>query len=327
MNGKGTIDFFIEDLDKLTLSIKTLGYPCYGESIMISLKDGEHELYNVITDCYEVRSNHNWTDFLSKDTRINAFIWTHPDEDHSMGVATLMETFDPECNARIFIPASLTKELLERNKKDAAIDTYLYLKEKYNVGKKYELWNEVSLTKYEAPRFLISIKIKETSTNITLTFKIGFMAPIGAISNRRIDVENMSSGQMNDLSLFYVVQINSTNYVFAGDLSKQMIQFIDEDYLSNCRFVKIPHHGSKDSIKLIDKIQPSRSLKLHSVTTTFKDSHPFDIVLDKYANKSDAVFSTGRGKEPYGMVEINYNIKNINIFNIELKGNALQVRP
>lgn len=74
MNGKGTIDFFIEDLDKLTLSIKTLGYPCYGESIMISLKDGEHELYNVITDCYEVRSNHNWTDFLSKDTRINAFI-------------------------------------------------------------------------------------------------------------------------------------------------------------------------------------------------------------------------------------------------------------
>ena len=321
-----TDKFFVEDIEKVCLRIKVLGYPHNGESIMISLTCEGKELYNVVTDCYEVCNVHSWSNLLSNDTRINAFIWTHPDEDHSLGVKCLLDRFDPEGNAKIFIPTSLTKDFLVRNKKETALTTYLYLKEKYNKGQRYQ-WNEVSLIQGEAPRFLISKKIIETTTNFSLDFKIGFMAPISAISNRRTDVSNMSSGQMNDMSLFFIAQIKGANYIFGGDLAKQTIQFLDEDYLNNCRFVKIPHHGSKDPIKLVDKIQPIPSLKCHSVTTVFGETNPFDIVLDRYSEKSEYVYSTGRGEELFGIVEIDYNVTNYDSYTIKLKGNAHQVRP
>ena len=317
----------VDNIDNLNLRIQTLGYPNYGESIMISLRDGKKELYNIITDCYEVASNHNWIDFLPDSTRINAFIWTHPDDDHSLGVPNLLNKFDPECNARIFLPTSLTSELLERNNKTAAIETYNYLKERYNTTTKYTQWNEISVAHSEPPRFLISEKIEERSTNIVLNFKIGFMAPIGAISNRRVDVPIMSSGQMNDLSIFYIAQINSVNYIFGGDLTKQTINLLNDDYLNNCRFVKIPHHGSKDSIYLIDKIQILNTLKCHSVTTTFRDSHPYDVTLDKYAHISECVYCTGKGSDQFGLVDIIYNIKDISKYTYYLRGNACSVHP
>lgn len=321
-----TPDFIIDDIEKAYLRIKVLGYPNKGESIMISLRYDEVELYNIITDCYEIYGSHSWANLLSGNTRIDAFIWTHPDEDHSLGVQTLLDKFDPDGRARIFVPTSLTKDLLERNNKQDAVSTYLYLKNKYNKGRRRQ-WNEVSLSEYESPRFFISKTIFETKTNVPLDFKLGFMAPIGSIVNRRIDIEKMSSGQMNDMSLFFIVQINSVNYIFGGDLAKQTIQFLDEEHLNNCRFIKIPHHGSKDSIRLVDRIQPLQSSELHSVTTVFGDSNPFDVVLDKYAEKNYSVYSTGRGKEPYGLVEFDYNIKKQESYTVKIEGNAHKARP
>lgn len=315
----------VDGFDKLHLRIVTVGYPQNGESIMVSLMHGDTELYNVITDNFEVNGFQYWTSNLPKRTRVNAFIWTHPDEDHSLGVKNLLDKFDPDGEAMIFVPTSLTEEFLVNNNRESSIPTFEYLKGRYNKGRKYQ-WQEVSLAIDEEPRNLKTIKLRDLKTNKLLVFKIGFMAPVGAISNRRVDTGQLSAGQMNDMSIFYVIQLNSCRYVFGGDLAKQTVQFLDEDYLSDCRYVKIPHHGSKDPIKLIEKITPDRQ-GMYSVATIFGATNPFDIVLDEYAKKSAGVYSTSRGEEQYGLVELDYSITGYQPVVLKLNGNAEQVRP
>ena len=318
-------DFKVRSLEYLHLRIRTLGYPENGESIMISLMDDDKELFNVFIDNYEVGNYQYWISLLPPETKIHAFIWTHPDEDHSLGVHKLLSKFDSNREARIFLPTSLTRNLLELNNKTAALPCYDYLKENYNKNRTY-LWNEVSLCQDEGIRNLCQRKIVDRSNNNSVTFRIGFMLPIGAMVNRRVDKSQMNSGEMNHLSLFTVVELNRFRYIFAGDLSKINVQFLDDDYLNNCRFIKIPHHGSKDPIKLVDKIECIPSLKMHSVTTIFGTTNPFKVVLDKYAEKCEEVFSTDRGEAQFGMVEIDYYVNDLDRINIKLEGNAKLVR-
>lgn len=312
----------VDNFDNLQLRIRTLGYPSAGESIMISLMDKERVLCNVLIDSYQSDNYHYWLTNLPEDTRIDAFIWTHPDEDHSLGVDKLLAQFDPEHKASIFLPTSLTRALLVNNKKNASLPCYDYLKKHYNRGINYK-WKEVSLTDEEGIRFCYKRQVIDRENTDMVTFRLGFMLPNGAIVNRRIDKSKMNSGEMNDLSLFCVAELNKVRYIFSGDLAEINIQFLDEDYLNNCRFVKIPHHGSKDPIKLVDKITPLLSSPTHSVTTVFGDTHPYDEVLKEYAKKFDAVFSTGRGEHLYGLVDIFYSVKDLDSYEIKLEGNAI----
>lgn len=315
----------IDDFENLHLRIKTVGYPNNGESIMVSLMDKDKELYNVFIDSYDVDGYQYWESNLPKETRVDAFIWTHPDTDHSLGVNKLLTAFDSEQKASIFLPTSITEDLLVKNEKEAAIPCYSYLKDNYNKGRTYQ-WNEVSLWKEEEIRYFCKRKIVNRRNNDSITFQIGFLLPNSAVINRRVDMPKMNGEQMNDLSLFFIIELNKVRYLFTGDLSEINIKFLEDDYLSRCRFIKIPHHGSKDPIKLIDKIQHLPSCKPHSVTTVFGSTHPFDEVLDKYAEKCKAVYSTGRGDKQYGLVDIDYYVMNLNEYTINLEGNAEKVR-
>lgn len=316
----------IDDFADLHLRIRTLGYPDEGESIMISLMDKEVELYNIFTDCYAKDEYHYWVQELPPETRINDFIWTHPDRDHSLGIERLLEKFDPDKKAQIFLPTSLTEELLRNNSKTEALSGYQYLKGNYNTNRRYD-WNEVSVAGCESIRPMGGLRIINRRNNDSLMFRIGFMLPNGAVVNRRVDKASMNAGEMNDLSLFYIVELNRMRYVFAGDLSGSSLQFLDDEYLSNCRFIKIPHHGSQDPVNLVDKVQPITSARFHAVTTVFGAHHPYDEVLDKYSDKGYEVYCTGRGKSVCGIVEMDYNIADLNKLSVYLTGNALRVRP
>lgn len=315
----------INDLNDLGLRIRTLGYPSMGESCMITLLEGARELCNVFIDSYESDDYSHWHSVLDKETRIDAFIWTHPDDDHSRGIQTLLSDFDPEKKAEIFIPTSLTSGMLEANDKKEGLASYNYLKDTYNDGQKYN-WHEVSVDKGEV-RYLFSRKIIDNKSGFVLDLKIGFLLPNGAVVNRRVDKDKMNSGEMNDLSLLSVIELNKARYIFAGDLARQNIQFLDDDMLRDFRFVKIPHHGSKEPVKFIDKIQRLPLGESHSVTTTFRSTHPYDEILNEYEKKCNSVYSTGRGNNQYGMVEIIYNIADINLCRVTLEGNAELVRP
>lgn len=293
---------------------------------MISLMDKEDIIYNVFTDNYDVNGFQYWLSELPEDTRIDAFIWTHPDEDHSLGIDRLLAKFDPDKMADIYLPTSLTKQLLKDNNKLAALSSYEYLKNNYNKGKRYQ-WNEISLCAGEEIRYFCRRKIIDRTNNNCVTFQIGFILPYSSVINRRVDRSKMNNGEMNDLSLFFIIELNKVRYIFSGDLAEINLQFIEDDYLSECRFVKIPHHGSREPINLLDKIQGLPTLKPQSVATVFGSTHPYDDVLDKYAKKCQAVYSTGRGNHPYGTVTLDYNVKDTQKHTVVLQGNAAMVRP
>lgn len=316
----------IDSFQDLHLCIKTLGYPNNGESLMVSLMDKQKELYNIFIDNYEYNDYQHWLAHLPKETRIDAFIWTHPDEDHSIGVDKLLSAFDPEKQANIYLPTSLTRELLVNNKKDASLACYDYLKENYNKGRVYR-WNEISLTDEEGIRYLCGRKIINRENGDCVVFRIGFMLPNSSVVNRRVDKSYMNAGEMNDLSLFFVIELNKARYIFTGDLADISLKFLDEDYLSNCRFIKIPHHGSKDPIHLVDKIKPHPSSSPYAVTTIYGTTNPYDEVIDKYFEKCEAVYSTDRGKEIFGLVEIDFFVSNFEKSQVTLSGNAKMLRP
>ncbi|MDE7449225.1 MAG: hypothetical protein K2M72_03330 [Paramuribaculum sp.] len=316
----------VDSFDDIHLRIITLGYPEEGESIMISLMDKERILYNAFTDNFDVDGFQYWVDKLPEDTRIDDFIWTHPDEDHSLGIEKLLQRFDPDCKANIYIPTSLTEQLLKDNNKHKSLPAYKYLKNNYNINRKYQ-WNEISLCEGEGIRYLSKLKLTDRTTDYTITFKIGFMLPYGSVVNRRVDKTKMNSGEMNDLSLFFIIELNKVRYIFSGDLAKTNIKFLDDDYLSACRFIKIPHHGSLDPKKLVEKIEWLPSIPTHAVTTVFGKTHPYDEVLNLYANKCHEVFCTGRGVHSYGMVKLDYSVKDLSKYTFALEGNAVKVRP
>lgn len=137
---------------------------------MISLMDKDKVLFNVFIDDYEINSYQYWIGNLPKDTRIDAFIWTHPDDDHSLGVDRLLKTFDPNKKAQIYLPSSLTKKLLNDNGKTKALTCYNYLKKNYNSKKVYN-WNEISLCNDEDIRYVCQRKFTNRQ-NITITFQL-----------------------------------------------------------------------------------------------------------------------------------------------------------
>lgn len=309
----------VEDLSNLHVKIRVLGYSPQGETICLSFVDGENEYYTVVTDCYEIDGVRGWSSILPEQTTLFAFVWTHPDDDHSQGINKLMDTFDEDGKAHIFLPIGLTKKYLEENGKSQAATEFENLRKKYNVGRKYQ-WNEISLGEGEDARRLISILIREKISGRELTAIFGFFLPNGALVSRRLN-EGLGAGEANDFSVVYYMELNGARYLFTGDLANQSIQFINSDWTKDCRFVKIPHHGSKDPVRLIPLISPYED-KMVSVCTVYNTTHPYPEVIDKYKAISSKVISTDKGGNGYGLVELDFYVTDIDKDQEQLVGDA-----
>ena len=112
-------------------------------------------------------------------------------------------------------------------------------------------------------------------------------------------------------------------------MTKQSIQFIErkgKSYLENIRYVKIPHHGSTEPVKLVERLIPFQPKKVIATTTVFKDSHPYKDTLDKYSEICEQVLSTDRGIDNYGSIRIDFSITRMNVPQAICKGNAKIVR-
>ena len=70
-----------------------------GESIVLLLCNGDDALFTVLTDCYCQNKggemyNHLETLFDSQGVKkIDAFIWTHPDKDHSVDIERMLTSY------------------------------------------------------------------------------------------------------------------------------------------------------------------------------------------------------------------------------------------
>lgn len=312
----------VKSFGDLRLVYNVIGYPDEGESIVFSLFNKQNPIFTIVTDCFKA-NDYNHTVEVLKEYGVNtidAFVWTHPDYDHSVGIEEILELYDHDHQAMIFLPETFNGE-----KKDYRIcvesqNAIRYLMENYNSGRKYRI-NFIGLNPGESPRVFSQIKISELSTGHDVFFSMAFLAPNSDLAERR-DGEGRDF-LLNDLSLVYVIRLNGCDYLFTGDLSEQTIQFLDQDYLNNVRFIKIPHHGSKSAKGLIGLLKENEIHEAISVCTTFsKKNLPEKDVLIGYKSLGEKVYCTGTGGEDYGCVKTMFKMRGVAETEPELFGNA-----
>lgn len=310
------VEFEIDDIDSLHLDVYTIGYKEEGESLLLLLCDGKNILHSTMTDCYCI-GDYNHANTILDDLEIkniDAFVWTHPDSDHSTGIEPFLGKYDASADARIFIPAGLGSEIIDT---DEAKNALTYITNKYNRNRRYNI-DYVSLNSGEF-RQLMRFRIKEKTTSRQVDYMFTFILPNADIVARRSN--NDCKVLMNDYSIFYIVTFNDQNYLFCGDLSKQNVQFINEDWLEDVVFVKIPHHGSKTINNFRGKLVSREAKDVICTCTTFKSKQlPDESVLNAYKDISKAVFCTGKNEEKpqnnFGCV--------LNVFNANMKDGVSQ---
>lgn len=307
------------------LEIHTVGYPEMGESIVVLLKESDKVLLNIITDSYHTEVNTVET-ILENNGRpcVDIFVWTHPDEDHSVGICDLLDNFDSKGQAKIYMPSNLSKDLITSQ---AAQEAFDYLMQKYNRGQRYRLTtigvdDEMTLPSW---KFIL----RERQTNRVISGSLTFLQPESSLTQRRGYQGAKNAGDINDFSIVYVLELNGIRYFFGGDMTHQSIQFLSghSTYLDNIRYIKIPHHGSKKPIKLADLLSAYEDKKAIATTTVFKDTHPYEDILDKYGIICKHVSSTHRGEDSYGSIQLNFSLSKMIVPEPIYRGNACQVRP
>ena len=241
--------------------------------------------------------------------KIDAFVWTHPDIDHSKGIPPFLDKYDIAAETRIFVPEWISDNIITTDEAKNALN---YIFEKYNHNRRYDI-GYVSLNKGEYRQLMkFRINLKGSSHHVDYTFT--FILPNADVVARRSNTGG--DVLLNDYSIFYIVTFNGQNYLFCGDLSKQNVQFIKEEWLEDVVFIKIPHHGSKNLDNFRGKLISVGASNVIGTCTTFKPKQlPNEGVLKSYKDISRAIYCTGKNEDApshsYGCV--------LNVFNANMK--------
>lgn len=312
--------FVVDDLRNLSLIIHTIGYPDMGEAILTMICDGDSVLFTTLTDCYLTPQCNQVAAILDeKNVSVDVFIWTHPDKDHSVGIKDILDKYDGGHDAQIFLPEEFHDKISYEVCQES-LNTLKYLKENYNNGKKYNI-STVGVTEKET-RSLIQLQFEEAFGEKSIHCSWQFMAPFCGLTWRQASKENFV---LNDLSIVYSMYFNGVNFLFGGDLAERSIKFMDDQYMQNVHFIKIPHHGSDiDNKAFIRKMQACQVENALAVTTSYKSTHPYPQTLESYKKISNEIDCTGDKNHNqclYGCVKASFNICSL-AYETDLSGNA-----
>ncbi|PKL80295.1 MAG: hypothetical protein CVV25_04650 [Ignavibacteriae bacterium HGW-Ignavibacteriae-4] len=318
------MNIFVDDIKKITLEVYTIGYTEKGESQVVLLYDNVNSkcILSFVIDCYSANNANLTHDILIQKniTNLNYFIWTHTDEDHSMGINYIIDTF---CNkeTQFYLP-----EGVAGNENDF-IDYNLEVKEcfdKINAFNQGGNYNVHTLTCcVEGHTQILRKIIVESKTSTKFVFEIIGIAPISALVRRKWADGNVK--KKNDLSIATIFKVGELSLLFSGDIENQTIHRIPDFYFEGLSYIKTPHHTSKSSTKLIDKIEKIYDNKIIpcAVSTTFKKHKLPDIdLIERYKKYVDTFSSTGDGQTGYGYIKTVFEIINQK-YSEELFGDAI----
>ena len=237
-------------------------------------------------------------------SKIDAFIWTHPDKDHSTGIPFILDAFDSTHEARIIMPGGLHKglPLCKEAEKDCKYINKLYNScHQFSRVRRVEVAEDWPLT----PRVLL---FKEHMSDRIMTCSFRYLAPHTSVVQR---YDFSSSPKHNQLSIVLKVSFNALDFLYTGDLLNQTTSLLGDIDLLNLQYIKIPHHGSSSSSNVLRIIENAPYKNMVAVSTiNTKNNLPEDSILREYLKKSDEVFVTGPGHNCImGVVKSIYKIK------------------
>lgn len=326
----------IKSFSSLSLRIYTIGYPEMGESILVLLCDGESVLFSVLTDCYSIDEtdgvyNHVHSILENyKISQIDAFIWTHPDRDHSVGIENTLNLYDKIHQAEIFIPEGLIfKGKIGDSFCEEACHAIAFIYSHYSDKGSKMSKRHIHTVSTDAPetRDLISFDIYADDEDEPMKCKFHFVLPDSASCNHAnywdMELEH------NTMSIVYFIELRGRKYLFTGDLMDGGARKIEKEFFSKINYIKIPHHGSCHSEKFLGMVtneyykDDSHHWLTSTVTRFNRSNDPKDRILKMYSKLGDVFHITNDKTNKVGCIETIIDIINDECFT-NCEGSASQ---
>lgn len=304
----------------LTCKLYVLGAPSEGESILFIMYGDKHIIYSCITDSFTM-DNINVPISIAEQCGIDHvtdIFWTHPHDDHSDGLIEIIDKYTPEY---VYIPADLhslpddspelSKSVLEKiNQYHSCDRRYHHQPCVVDIGTNYTIAEKV-----------LNVSGKK------IPFSIYTVAP--AIGKVRRDVITDNFNKLNDFSLAISINIGDFSILLTGDMQDQMIRYVYDDLqreLVTPNLLKLPHHGSKGSLKIVSLFDSN--IKIDAAVTTSKKSSklPRKEALDFYSLYCDRIYKIDNDAESIGIWGVEIDILNATVIDLGTQNYTLHIK-
>lgn len=307
----------VHDCSALELRIHVLGYFPKGESILIILWNNYNKTVcqSILVDSFEMFNKNNFeylfNEYKLKENKLNYFIWTHPDEDHSVGIPKVIDNYIDK-NTLIFIPYGLSWDTMcirniNKTRVLKEIVTYSDVFQSFLSilkcsKKRPSIVEPVSSSKHQLRTGLYGDIIKDNFYE-ECSFKIEILTPFRDMSFTKSVTNN--SILKNDLSISFNLIFGRYRFFFGGDAENEALEKVRESKFNETIFVKIPHHSSKSSDilptvyeKILLNSKVSKPPLISAITTSYENGEnihlPITTVLDEYKKCARGIYLTKR---------------------------------
>lgn len=312
--------YLVRENEQVYLDVYHIGYSKQGESIIILLYTLNEIIYSIVIDSYE--ENSNITDrILSKrlgQHKINLLIWTHPHEDHSKGLIDILREYSSEktiiVTADVFDPSMEFDRYSQENVK-FIYNQYIYRKK---MSSKRRIKSQVTCgDKLDCVKFI--------GGSVLEYMEIQCIAPISYISQyyrmqKQPDYNNIGIGCIVKIKIKNSVSDRrDINLLFGGDMNNLTLGALKEDeeinIPENFNYIKIPHHGSWNSILLLDMLKENYERKIQYASTSIKEDKSTHlpnmrtlIFYKRYIEEIGCTFNRRNEIREPGILKLTYNL-------------------
>ena len=294
------------NIDELEVFIYVVGYKEEGESIIFIIKDAGISIFTMVIDSYQFE-NTNYTIEILKEhniQNIDLLCWTHPDLDHTIGLDVIINNF---CKETIFVTPEGLRERLNKFPDKEASEMLKYIDETHTKRKEAHR-HRVGVANDNEYNLILTQNFVDKSDK-KLLLEIKSLAPI--YSNIEYYKVNDVNYSKNIYSIVLVVNIGNRKFVFTGDVENRTICHMDLDHIEDIFLLKIPHHTSRSSKKMLEyytsKYNKSNKEIPIAFTTIYKKHNlPNKDMVNGYKNICSNFYCTNvqneETKECYGYV-------------------------
>lgn len=305
---------------KLTCKVYILGASSEGESVLFIVYGDDKIIYSCITDSFIV-DKVNIPEKILEECHLHQItdvFWTHPHDDHSAGLIDLIEKYKPEY---VYIPSEL----------QSLPDTFSVIPQ--NVLNKINMYPSFDNRYSYQPRiegiganYCVLDKILSVN-GVKIPFSIYTIAP--AVGRTRRDVITQNYGAINDFSIAVSIIIGDFSILLTGDIQDRMIQYVASDLqrdIPTPNLMKIPHHGSKESLTIMSLFDTLPTIDV-AVTTAKKSSKlPKIEALDFYDPLCDRIYKIKDDIQGVAIWGADIDIINATMNEIELQNYCVYQR-
>ena len=306
--------------ERLILDTYLIGYKDCGESIVFIIYADGNIVYSGVIDCYEYNNLNKTIEILNQHNidNLDLICWTHPDEDHSIGIDSIIDLYAGE-NTKVYLPGHINGTEYDYNNRVKSTFDKINQTIRSKKIKKYGVYDISDKKTLEYKTFTHMVKG-------TYEFTISSIAPNSMILRRN---DFNKTFKKNDYSIGLILNLGEFNFLFAGDIENRTIDKMEDFYFPDfIDYIKTPHHTSNSSDKLLGYLDYENKCEVVCTTVFRKHKLPNQDMIKRYRNYTRSFYSTGslnsNDKEAYGLINVKCDIVNKRMTTV-LQGNSEKI--